>query len=165
MANQSQNLKPEELKPGYERVFTVTDYYDGPRKGIANHQGEPHFYECIFDEAKDDYLQLFRLTPVDAQTFQLALEDWSIWQRWEVAFHAGKADTSTHPALRQDANRHAELKQILDKSLATDAEKAFTKSGRFEVVGDPSAADGVMRPFQVKWDNPQIESPFQALHR
>jgi len=25
-----------EMKPGYEMVFTVSHYYDGPRKGIAN---------------------------------------------------------------------------------------------------------------------------------
>jgi hypothetical protein len=31
-----------ELKPGYEMVFTVTDYCDGPRKGIANYQDKPH---------------------------------------------------------------------------------------------------------------------------
>jgi hypothetical protein len=43
-------MKPEELKPGYERVFAVTDYHDGPRKGIANYQGEPHFYECLLNK-------------------------------------------------------------------------------------------------------------------
>jgi hypothetical protein len=144
-------METEELKQGYERVFTVTDYYDGPRKGIATHQGEPHLYECIFDEAKDGYLELFRLTPLDARTFQLAIEDWNIWQRWKLAFHAGEADIATHPALPQDANRHAELKQILDRSLATDAEKAFTKIGRFAVIGEPNVADPVLRPFQVKW--------------
>jgi hypothetical protein len=36
------NMNPEELKPEYEHVFTVTDYYDGPRKGIANFLGKPH---------------------------------------------------------------------------------------------------------------------------
>ena len=37
-----------ELQPGYEEVFTVMDYYDGPRKGVANFRGQPHFYDCIF---------------------------------------------------------------------------------------------------------------------
>jgi hypothetical protein len=32
-----------QLKPDFEEVFTVTDYYDGPRKGIANVRGKPHF--------------------------------------------------------------------------------------------------------------------------
>jgi hypothetical protein len=63
-----------DLKPGYERVYTVIDYYDGPRKGIADYRGKPHFYECIFDESKNDYTDSFLLAPVDPQSFQLAME-------------------------------------------------------------------------------------------
>jgi hypothetical protein len=60
-------------------------------------------YECIFAEAEDNYSDLFRLTPLDVEIFQLAMEDWSIWQRWELAFNTGKADISTHPALPHEA--------------------------------------------------------------
>ena len=67
-----------ELKPGFEAVFTVRVYYDGPRSGIANYQGKPHFYDCIFDEAKDDYSDEYWLTPIDSATFELAMEDWEI---------------------------------------------------------------------------------------
>jgi hypothetical protein len=78
-----------DVKPGYEKVFTVTDYYDGPRQGVANFKGEPHFYDCIFDETRNDYSNLYQLTPVSPQVFDLAMEDWAIWERWESAFHAG----------------------------------------------------------------------------
>jgi hypothetical protein len=94
-------MKIERLKTGYEQVFTVTDYYDGPRKGIANYRGQPHFYECMFNEAKDDYLELFQLIPRGTEIFQLAVEDWNILRRWEIAFHAEQTDISTHPALPQ----------------------------------------------------------------
>jgi len=158
-------MTSEELKPGYERVFTVTDYYDGPRKGIANFLGKPHLYECIFAEAKDNYSDLFRLTPIDAKTFQLAMEDWGIWQRWEFAFNTGKADLSTHPALPHETKRHAELERILGRNLATDPEKAFTKVGRFEPFGGQKLPTGVLRPLQVKWTEPQTESPAKGLLR
>jgi hypothetical protein len=148
-------MKPEELKPGFERVFAVTDYYDGPREGIADFQGEPHFFECTFNEAKDDYTELFRLTPLDAEAFRLAMEDWNIWRRRELAFHTGEADISTHPALPREAGRHEELKRVLEKSLVTNLGKAFTKVGRFEVIGEPSLPKGVLRPLQVKWAEPQ----------
>lgn len=95
----------DELKPGYECVHTVTDYCDGPRKGIANYQGKPHLFECIFDESKDNYSELFWLAPVDAETFRFAMEDWAIWQRWELAFHSGKTDISMHPALPHETVR------------------------------------------------------------
>jgi hypothetical protein len=45
----------EHLKPGYEIVFTVTDYYDGSRGGIANFRGKPHLYKCVFDQTANDY--------------------------------------------------------------------------------------------------------------
>jgi hypothetical protein len=67
-----------ELKPGYEEVFRVVDYYDGPRKGVANFRGKPHFYDCIFDEARDEYSDLYHLTPLSQYIFKLAKEDWDI---------------------------------------------------------------------------------------
>ncbi len=149
------NVKAEELWPGYERVFTIMEYYDGPRRGIANYLGEPHLYECIFAETKDSYSDLFQLTHLDGETFQLAMEDWGIWQRFEIAFHTGKTDIRTHPALPHEVSRHAELERILDRTLVTDPQKAVTKLGRFEVLGEPSLAKGILRPLQVKWTDPQ----------
>ena len=128
-------MHQNELKPGYEFVYTVTDYYDGPRKGIANFQGKPHLYECIFDESKDSYSDLFRLAPVDAETFQLAIEAWEIWRRWEFAFHSGETEMSTHPALPREAKRHEELKQLLDKALVIDARTAITQIGQLKYRG------------------------------
>lgn len=144
-------MKSENLKPGYESVFTVMDYCDGPRTGIANYQGKPHLYECVFDEAKDDYSELFRLTPLDSETFRLAMEDWEIWRRWLIAFYERKADISTHPALPHESGRHAELKGILDEVLVADPRKAITRVGRFEVLQEPSLPINVIRRLQVKW--------------
>lgn len=159
-------MKNETLKPGYESVFTVTEYYDGPRKGIANYQGRPHFYDCVFDEASDgDYSDLFQLTPVDKEIFELAMEDWGIWRRWEIAFHAGKADIATHPALPHETKRHTELKILLDKSLVTDNSKAFAVIGQFEVLGGSNLPKGVLKDLQVKWIDPAEESPPKPLVR
>ena len=63
----------------FERVFTVDDYYDGARSGIAAYQGQPHHYLCEWDESRGDYSDTFRLTPIDEETFSLAsVEQWSI---------------------------------------------------------------------------------------
>ena len=43
----------------FERVYSVLDYYDGPRAGIANFQGEPHYFICGWDErtgAAEDFV-------------------------------------------------------------------------------------------------------------
>jgi hypothetical protein len=147
-------MNPELLKPEFEQVFTVTDYYDGPRKGIANFLGEPHFYDCIFDETKGNYSNLFRLTSIEEGIFKLAMEDWGIWQRWELAFNTGKTDISTHPALPDETDRHLQLKRILEKALVSEPEKGITKVGQFEPLGGQELPSGVLRPLQVKWTKP-----------
>jgi hypothetical protein len=144
-------MKFEELKSGYEYVFTVIEYHDGPRKGVANLGGAPHSFECIFSETKDDYTEVFYLTALDSESFQLAIEDWEIWQGWEFAFHKGDVDVGTHPALPDEAIRQAELKGILDKVLVTDPIRAIQRIGKFEVLGATEFPKGVIRPLQVKW--------------
>ena len=140
-----------ELQPGYEEVFTVTDYYDGPRKGVANFRGEPHFYDCIFDDGKDEYSDLYRLTPLSQRSFELAKEDWTIWKKWEAAFHSGRATVESHPALPQDRARHEEIRAILDSALTTNAAVCVTQHGSFERRGSGEYPKGVMRPLQVRW--------------
>jgi hypothetical protein len=142
------------LNPGYETVFTVTDYLDRPRKGIANYQGKPHFYECVSNGLKDHGAELFQLTPVDPETFEMAMEDWEIWRRWLVAFYEKKADISTRPALPGDVGRHVELKLILDEVLVSDPQRSTMRVGRFEVLEEPSIPERVIRQLQVKWIQP-----------
>jgi hypothetical protein len=142
-----------ELQPGYEEVFTVVDYYDGPRKGVANFRGQPHFYDCIFDDAKGEYSDLYHLTPLSERLFDLAKEDWDIWQRWETAFHSGKATVESHPALPQDRARHEEIRAILDSELTTNVAVSVTQRGSFERLGSGEYPKGVMRPWQVRWTN------------
>jgi hypothetical protein len=77
------------LRRGYERVFTVLEYYDGPRKGVAGYRGVPHFFDCIFIHG-DGYSEQFLLTPLDETTFLLAMESSEIFRRWELAFREGK---------------------------------------------------------------------------
>jgi hypothetical protein len=143
-----------ELKPGYEEVFTVTDYYDGPRQGVANLKGEPHFYDCIFDEMRSYYSNLYRLTPISPHIFDLAREDWAIWERWESAFHAGSTTRETHPALPQDRTRHEEIRAVLDSVLKTDNEACTVQTGLFEVLGSPTLPKGAIRSLKVKWTEP-----------
>ena len=113
-------------------VHTVTDYYDGPRGGIANFHGRPHIYSSVWDEAADDWSDTFLLLPIDDETFRLAMEDWAIWCRWERAFHAGQISHDTHPALPNERVRHDDLEIILTPRLTVDPKQAISVRGRFE---------------------------------
>ncbi len=117
----------------FERVYTMTDYHDGPRRGIASFRGEPHEYSSPFDHWKDDYADLYELRPVDAETLRLALEDWDIWIRWEDAWKASLTDLETHPAVPADRARHDEIAPVLAARLAA-------------LPGLPVRARGIFRP-------------------
>lgn len=143
-----------DLKPGFDLVHTVTDYYDGPLEGIADYHGKPHFYDRIFNANEDEYSDIFWLTPIDDRTFALAMEEWAIWRRWQDAFHAGKVSIETHPALPPESLRHAELTSILKNGLVTDMTSAFKQMGRFEPLGAVDLPKGVLRPLQVLWTAP-----------
>jgi len=102
----------------FERVYTVWDYYDGPRSGIAAYSGEPCHYHCEWDEAKDDYAETFVLTPIDKETLTLAMEQWLIWCEWKGAFHRGSVPQSTHPALPGTHPHYAELEATLKARIS-----------------------------------------------
>src|SRR5436853_6070351 len=93
----------------YEPVYTVTEYYDGPRRGIADYQGMPHVYESRWSDIDTDGPDTFLVMPVSQDALKLALEDWAIFQRWEAAFRENQTGAETCPALPTDAARHAEL--------------------------------------------------------
>jgi hypothetical protein len=140
----------DENKNGFERVYTMTDYYDGPRDGIANFRGKPHAYACPFDFWKDEYSDLYELRPVDDETLRLALEDWEIWLRWDDAYKAGIADRDTHPALPSDRARHNEIKPILAARLAALPDPPIRARGIFRPTpGHVNAGRG--RWMEVQW--------------
>lgn len=137
-------------EPEFERVYTMTDYYDGPRSGIANFRGMPHEYTCPFEHWKDEYEDLYELRLVDEETFQLALEEWARWIRWEDAYHAGTVSQDTHPALPIDRQRHDEIAPILAARLAALPGPVTRARGTFRPTpGHYHAGRG--RWMQVRW--------------
>jgi len=136
----------------------VTDYYDGPRRGIANYNGQPHLYDCIFVEEKDDYSNLYRLTPVSHEIFSLALEDWAIWKRWERAFYAGEVNRDSHPALPAERDRHLHIKSLLEEQLKTDMERCIIRTGAFANAGTEAATQGILVELSVRWSEPNGDS-------
>jgi hypothetical protein len=133
----------EQPKPGFEEVFTVTDYYDGPLTGVANFRGHPYFYERI--PTKNGYSDQYWLTPVSAETLELAQEDWEIWLRWESAFHVGETTRETHPALPEDRQRHNEIRAVLDETLSTDGQNCIIRTGHFEGLQESNPPRTIVR--------------------
>lgn len=129
-------------------VHTVTDWYDGPRSGIADYQGSPYLYQSEYLDTSPSDMDAFLLIPIDQDVFQLALEDWAIWRRWEIAFHSGETAPETHPVLPEDRKRHEELQRLLDGRLVIDPNRAVRKAAKFQDRNDPVWND---YPLTVCW--------------
>ena len=95
----------------------MIDYWDGPRGGVADFNGVPHAYRCIFDERKNDWTNRFRIKRLTPQEFELVMEDWEIWLRWQAALKAGETTSATHPALPADRERHDAIKPLVDAAM------------------------------------------------
>jgi len=117
--------------PTLDRVYTVADYYDGPREGIADFRGSPHAYSSLRQDIGSRMPDTFLLKPLDSEALALALEDWAIWERWEAAYKSGRTHEDTHPALPVDRPRHIELEALLEPLLRVDPSAAIWARAEF----------------------------------
>jgi hypothetical protein len=113
------------MQNDFEAVHTVTDYYDSPRRGIADFHGRPYA-----DNSEDDWSDAFFLQPIDDETFRLAMEDWDIWSRWVREFHSGRTTIETHPALPAHRHGHDEI------SATSSLVGTLSRGKRFECEDD-----------------------------
>ena len=144
----------DECMSRFEEVFTETDYYDGPRQGIANFCGSPHFYACVLSDDRQDYTNRYTLTRISNEAFRLAIEDWAIWTRWDKAFKAGETTLDTHPALPDDADRHAQITSILADELKAGSNSSFIRSAKFLILNPPEERGGTRINLLVEWSEP-----------
>jgi hypothetical protein len=134
----------------WERVVTITDFYDGPTDGVAFFDGKPHAYQRLFDYAEDEYSDEYDLMPIDEALLPLIEEQWSIWIRWATAFHAGETPLDTHPALSEDRHRYDELKATLDPLLVVDSKKPVRRFAEFRYID----IIGWEHDAEVRWSLP-----------
>ena len=81
---------------------------------------------------------------------RLALEDWGIWRRWELAFYEGQTSQESHPTLPEDRQRKEELALTLDQRLKIDPGNYIHVSATVEVDKSRPINNGV-RNFLVEW--------------
>jgi len=101
----------------YEPVYAVWDYYDGVRTGIADLNGEPHYFASQFELAADDYSDNFKLYPVDAEFMERAMRNWAIYRAWDRQFRSGEVKVETHPGHGGIDLEYDELQSWLDRKV------------------------------------------------
>jgi hypothetical protein len=135
---------------GFEQVYTVHEWFDGPRVGVADFRGVPCLYLCSFDYDTDDWRASYELRNLDPATIALLKEDFTIWRRWSNAFEAGSVSADSRPALPEDRERSIELHDLL-YPLERLKGKVIAEA-RPEFRGrSPDAPHASVNEMQVRW--------------
>jgi len=119
----------------YERIYCVWVFFDEIRTGIANLNGEPHYFACEFDEAADTYTDHYRLYAVGPEFMQRAHRQWEIYIDWSRRFQFGETGADTHPRLSGADSEYLALDCWLNEAL-----------GQLQALPSPYTAVFRLRP-------------------
>jgi hypothetical protein len=131
----------------WEKVHTVSLYWNGPLLGVADMDGAPHLYEKVFSEEEDGYLECYRVMPIDQQLHALLMERWSIFARWRMANPGRKLET--HPALPEDGDRYSFLDQAIGNRDKPHSDRSRVVGAQFRRTS--SGPSYVLAQWEVQW--------------
>jgi hypothetical protein len=136
-----------------DTVHAIWDFYDRPRTGVASFLGQPNYFFCQWDDAADDYSCNYALSPIDADTFELVLQQSAIWQKWELAFHAGQVSSESHPSFGGRDPRYDQLQVLLQARIEALPTSSSIVQAKFFPVSADRLSNGVMQPLLVQWSD------------
>jgi uncharacterized protein involved in tellurium resistance len=131
----------------YEKVHTVNDYWDGPIEGVADFRGKPHKFKLLFDENEDDYSTDYELQKISTKEFDLILQSWSLWIKWNDKKNKTKEEFDSHPILPSDKEECEKIDAQLKKLAESNDSNKFKIKGFFNRFGSEH------HDFEVKWKN------------
>ncbi|MFJ4866837.1 hypothetical protein [Streptomyces sp. NPDC088748] len=136
------------LADKFEHVHAELDWYDGPRDGLVDIDGVPHYFHCHavdFSVAPVEYF----VWRADETTVALEREQWTIFVAWNHRYEAGTAGIERHPGHGGIDPRYDELTALLTPQRQAPADATLmVAEWRFD-GGDRYRADGV--DYWVRW--------------
>ncbi|MER5780958.1 hypothetical protein ABT104_04405 [Streptomyces mobaraensis] len=97
---------------GFERVLCEWEWNDGPRTGLADVQGKPHYFERHDDDRAGEADE-YRVWPASEDAVKLEREQWAIFAGWNERHEAGEVSPETHPGHGGIDARYDELELLL----------------------------------------------------
>ncbi|MES4890036.1 hypothetical protein [Streptomyces sp. NPDC096012] len=129
------------IADGFERVYAELEWHDGPRAGLADIEGRPHYFlNDDYDHA--DEADEYRVWPASEAAVDLEREQWAIFARWNERYEAGSVGPETHPGQGGLDARYDELALLLaqhrqapDDARRRVGEVRFDAGARYRVEG------------------------------
>jgi len=134
-----------------ERVYVEGDWFDGPRSGVADVGGVPHRFVSVFDDATDDYTDVYLVWPINEASLAMEHELWKIFVEWHKQYKQGAATTANHPAHGRISARWDELEPISRKEYKTVPEGARKALGKVEAVLGSSLYEVEGVGYRMRW--------------
>ena len=121
------------MADNWEPVHTIHEYYDGPRSGATELNGEPYWYRSIYLDGEWNHAEdRFELTPLSREILDVDLESNAIFKRWDEARKNGEiiwaqGDEDSFGAIPDEMPRFRELNAIVDTFLANTKPTHFAR--------------------------------------
>ena len=129
------------IADGFERVYVELEWYDGPRAGLADVNGKPHYFQG-YDYDHADEADEYRVWPASDVAVEWEREQWAIFIRWHERSEAGTAGPGTQPGHGGIDARYDELdlllapfRQVPDEARWLVGELRFDAGARYRVEG------------------------------
>lgn len=133
----------------FERVYTIDEWRAGPRAGVANFAGAPHFYRSITPESEawSPLEDRFELTPLSGELLDMILEADALFRRWHPGPRTGDGWAPASARGAAGWSRFVELQRQIADGLAARHPVAIMR-GHFD-----------FDPDRVRW------TPIDSAHR
>ncbi len=95
---------------GFERVHVEFEWYDGPRGGIADIDGVPHYFWALPGRGGGAE---HRVWPLSTDVLAMEREQWAIFIAWHDRFEAGTNPEEDHPVQGGVDARYDALEELL----------------------------------------------------
>ncbi|MGW7611109.1 hypothetical protein ACWGKW_28355 [Streptomyces sp. NPDC054766] len=129
------------IADGFERAHVELEWYDGPRAGLADIGGKPHYFQS-YDYALADEADEYSVWPASEAAVKWEREQWAIFARWDQRYLAGTVALESHPGEGGVDARYDELvlllaphRQAPDTAQRLVGELRFDAGARYRVDG------------------------------
>ncbi|MER5204103.1 hypothetical protein [Streptomyces sp. NPDC002825] len=78
------------IHDGFGRVIVESEWYDGPRVGLVDIDGKPHYFDG-YGRYSGDKADEYRVWPASPAAAELEREQWAIYVDWNERQGAGAA--------------------------------------------------------------------------
>jgi hypothetical protein len=136
-----------QLEEGFEFVYLIDDWWDGPKSGMADFKGIPHYFERIFDEKKDDWSENYRIRKITEEEQSLLIERTQLFQEW-----IEESKMNNKPHLLEEHLRYKVINELLKEIRCDFYQDIFF--GSFIPIKSDKNNDQKLSPYtqyQVKW--------------